>query len=106
MADGDGQRICGIIGMRSVRQTENQADHLLYLGLISFPIANHRLLDLRWGVFRHGDVPLRRGQKDRASRLSNRHCRRHVLSKKKRLNRYSVRSMEIDQLANGGVNHE
>ena len=78
------------------RQTENQTDHLLYLSLVSFPVPNYCLLDLGWGVLRYGHVPLRGGQEDRPPCLPDCHRGRHVLGKKKRLNRYGGWSMEID----------
>ena len=106
MADCNGEGVSGVIGVRCRRQAEDQSDHLLYLSFVSFPIANHRLLDLRRGIFSNGDIALRRGQQDRSSRLSNRHRRRYVLGKKERLDRYGARSVEIDQLANSRVNHE
>ena len=106
-AHGRWQRpgICGIIGMRSVRQTENQADHLLYLGLISFPIANHRLLDLRWGISATGT-----SRCAAASRTVPRACPTVIAVvtfwAKKRISPLQRLVDEIDQLANGGVNHE
>ena len=81
-------------GCGAVAKPENQPDHLLNLRLVSFAIANHRLLDLGRGVLRNGHVPLRRGQQDRSSCLSDRHRRRHVLGKKERLNRNGVWSMD------------
>ena len=82
VADGNGQGVSGVIGMRNGRQAQNQPDHLLNLGFVGFPIAHHGLFDLRRGVFRNRDISLRRGQQDRSSGLSNRHGRRHVLSEK------------------------
>jgi hypothetical protein len=100
VADGNGQGVGSIIGMRNGRQAKNQPDHLLNLRFVGFPIAHHGLFDLGRGVFRNRDISLRRGQEDRSPGLSNRHCGRHVLSEKERLNSNRVWSMAIDQFAN------
>ena len=58
VADCDRKSIGGIVRRRRLRKTEDEGDHALNLVFISTPVSHEGQLDLRGGVFGHGDSRL------------------------------------------------
>ena len=56
MADGDGQRIGGVIGPRDSLQLQQPPGHIHDLPLLRQAVAYHRLLDLHGGIFVYRQV--------------------------------------------------
>ena len=51
MADGDGQGIGCIVGLRNLGQAKLKPDHFLYLLFAARPVIGNPLLYLGWGIF-------------------------------------------------------
>jgi hypothetical protein len=51
MADGDGQRVCGIVRRRHDGEPQNQLHHLLHLVLLGAPVADDCAFDFGGRVF-------------------------------------------------------
>ena len=69
MANGAGQGV-GRIGRRRAGQRQQLDDHVLHLLLGRFAVADHRLLDLQGGVFRHRQAAMHQGADRRPARLA------------------------------------
>ena len=58
MAQGNGHRVGGIVGLGHRGQVENAFGHIHYLMLAGIAVAHHGLLDLHGLVFKHRNICL------------------------------------------------
>ena len=70
MADGDGERVGGVVRRRRLRQAEKQLHHLLHLVLLGAAVADDRALDLGRRVLDDRKPGFDRRQHRHAARVS------------------------------------
>ena len=70
VADGDGQRVGGVVRRRQRGQSEQQLHHLLHLVLLGAAVTDHGALDLGGRVFDDRHAGLHRGQHRHAARMT------------------------------------
>jgi hypothetical protein len=78
VAEGDGKGVGGIIWMRDMIETEDDAHHFLHLSFVRFAVTDNRVLHLGGTVFDHGHAGARRGKQDYSPRLADSNCRGHI----------------------------
>ncbi len=90
MAEGDGQRIGGIIGARNGLEAQQCTGHLHNLHLLGAAIADHRLLDLQRCILINRDILLGAGQQDHAAGMAHLNAGGDIGIEKQLLNSYSI----------------
>src|SRR5665647_620052 len=69
VADGDGQRVGGVVGRGHLGEAEEQLHHLLHLVFLGAAVADNGALDLRRGVLRAGVTGLDGREQCHAARV-------------------------------------
>ena len=101
MADGDRERVGGVIGARLVLEREQHLDHPRHLVLLRASAAAHRALDLLGGVAAQGKPALAGGEHRHAARLPDGEGGAHVLAEVELLERKRVGVVLVEQLLDG-----
>jgi hypothetical protein len=99
VADGDGERVGGVVGPRRLGQREQRLDHPGHLALVGAPVPAHRSLDLLRGVVDAVDALLAGGEQDDAPRLADRERRPDVLTEIQCFEGDGVGPVLLDELA-------
>jgi hypothetical protein len=99
VADGDGERVGGVVGPRRRGQGEQRLDHPGHLALVGPAAPAHRSLDLLRGVIDALDALLAGGEQDDAARLADRGGRPDVLTEIQCFESDGVRAMLFDEVA-------
>ncbi len=86
MAQGDRQRIGGVVGLRILFEIEKSAHHKLDLVLVGSSIAHHRFFDLCWRIFKQRHGRLRRCQQYHTSGVAKLECTLDIERMKQVLN--------------------
>ncbi len=96
VADGDGQCVGGIVGMRRLGEVQDAGDHVDHLMLVGAPVAHDGLLDLIRGVFGQRQSLFLGGHEDDAPRLGYPNARGDILGEEQLLHRHDRGVVLVD----------
>ena len=97
VADGDGQRVGGVIGLRHGPQVQQTAGHFHHLLLFRFAVAHHRRFDLQRGVAEHRHPLLLRRQQQHPAGFRHGDGGGAVGGEKELLHRHGVGAVLLQQ---------
>jgi len=103
VADGQRQRVGGVVRPRDLFQPEQPAGHLHHLLLFGQPVADHRLLDLHRRILVYRHAALLRREQDHPARLRHVDAGGLVVGKEELLDRHRRGRGLVEHLAEVAV---